>query len=98
MYFHYEIPSFWIYLDFTDRLNAALLSFDIDQNINQLKNVSMSLRALSESTLADRVDNIIDILYNIRDVQIPDIQNQTVSMGRLGNLNKVGLTVKKLTL
>ena len=40
----------------------------------------MSLRTLSQPALADEVDNITDILRHIRGVQIPDIQNQTVSM------------------
>ena len=82
-----HLLTLFLNLDFTSRLNAALLSFDIDQNINQLKNVSMSLRALNQSTLADQVDNITDILCHIREIQIPDIQNQTVSMCRL--LSKV---------
>lgn len=86
-----HLLTLFLNLDFTSRLNAALLSFDIDQNINQLKNVSMSLRALNQSTLADQVDNITDILCHIREVQIPDIQNQTVSMCRL--LSKVYIHV-----
>ncbi len=76
------LPSF-LNLDFTNRLNAALLSFDIDQNIDQLRNVSVNLRALSQPTLADQVDSITGTLCHIRDVQVPDIQNQTVSMCRL---------------
>lgn len=66
--------------DFTDRLNAALLSFDIDQSIDQLNNISMSLRMLSQSTLADQVNSITSILVDIRDNQIPDIQNQTATL------------------
>lgn len=81
-----------LHLGFTNRLNAALLSFDIDQNIDLLKNVNTSLRALNQRDLADQVDNIIDILFHIRDVQIPDIQNQTVS-GRPSIVCKVRIKI-----
>lgn len=64
---------------FTDQLNQAILAFDIDQAIVQLNNVSSSLADLGQTTLTMQVDDIVMGLENIRDTQIPTIQNQAVS-------------------
>ena len=64
---------------FTDQLNQAILAFDIDQAIVQLNNVSSSLRSVSQTDLAIQVDDIVMGLQDIRNMQIPTIQNQAVS-------------------
>ena len=65
---------------YTDQLNQAILAFDIDQIIGQLNNVSDQLNAGGQSSLAMQVDAIVQGLQDIRDTQIPTIQNQTVSI------------------
>ena len=68
------------FLEFTDRLNAALLAFDINQTIDQLNSVSVSLTGLGQTALANQVNMIAADLVVIRDNQIPTIQDQSVSI------------------
>lgn len=57
----------------------------------------MNLMALSQSDLADQVHNIIGVLLHIRDDQLPDIQNQTVSVCRFSNLHQVVSHIKDVS-
>ena len=67
-------------LEYNELLNEALLSFDISLVIDQLRNISTTLRNDGQTALADDIDLIIMDLTDIRDNQIPIIQNQTVSV------------------
>ena len=92
-----RICSEYTYLDFTNRLNAALLAFDIDQNIAVLINASMSLRELGQNSLANQVDDITTRLTEIQNNQIPTIQNQTVStFGSVNHGNAMLLRVEQI--